>query len=81
MKIYRYISQKELDEIKNKKIFRLWQPKKWGLNESIITEVFGFNEYKKAIKEHGIKTTLGTFSTIVSSGHFGKFCVKRNPNR
>lgn len=25
------------------------------------------DEYKKAIKEHGIKTTLGTFSTIVSS--------------
>jgi len=61
MKIYRYISQKELDEIKNKKMFRLWQPKKWGLNESIITEVFGFNQSNKEYNLDKIKKRIKKF--------------------
>lgn len=39
MKIYRYVSQDELDEIKEKKVFRLWDPKKWGKNEGVISRI------------------------------------------
>ena len=61
MKIYRYISQKESDEIRNKKIFRLWQPKKWGLNESIITEIFGFNQTNQKNDVDKIKRRIKKF--------------------
>lgn len=43
MELYRFICEKELCEIQEKKILRLWSPKKWGVNESIMTEIFGFN--------------------------------------
>lgn len=76
MKIYRYISQKELDEIKNKKMFRLWQPKKWGLNESIITEVFGFNQTNKEYDVDKIKKRIKKFiiSYIQSSDYKIPIC-------
>lgn len=36
MKIYRYVSEEELKEIKEKNLFRFWDPTKWGVNEGII---------------------------------------------
>lgn len=43
MELYRFVCEKELYEIQEKEILRLWSPKKWGVNESIMTEIFGFN--------------------------------------
>lgn len=43
MELYRFICEKELCEIQEIEALRLWSPKKWGVNESIMTEIFGFN--------------------------------------
>lgn len=47
MFLFRSVSKKEYDLFKSKGELILWHPKKWGVNESVMTEVFGLNKKYK----------------------------------
>lgn len=39
MKIYRFVCEKELEEITVQNKIRLWDPKKWGKNEGVLSRI------------------------------------------
>lgn len=65
MEIYRYITADEKEDIIKNKRLQLWQPSRWGKNESVITQIFNFQGIKHYDRDNPFRSKREYRDTIL----------------